>query len=110
MQSEKNYKCGNCGTIVEIIIPLAIPTWWTSKISYSHNTYFIIVTDDMHIISEWQKIFLYIDNPKFYFTELESALRYIETHPTYEILLITTTQFYSQITQQDSYKLFKNTF
>jgi hypothetical protein len=95
------------GTTVTITIPLSTPSWWRSQIPYTDNTIFFIVTDDMYIISEWQKIFLYIDNSKFYFTELESALKHIKQPITPEILLVTTNRFYNQITKENSYNIFK---
>ncbi|MCX8515043.1 MAG: HAMP domain-containing sensor histidine kinase [Burkholderiales bacterium] len=98
------------GTTVTITIPLSTPSWWRSQIPYTDNTIFFIVTDDMYIISEWQKIFLYIDNSKFYFTELEGALKYIKQTITPEILLVTTNRFYNQITKENSYNIFKNIY
>ncbi len=66
----------------------------------------------MYIISEWQKIFLYLDNSKFYFTELEGALKHIKQTITPEILLVTTNRFYNQITKENknSYNIFKNIY
>ena len=46
------------GTTVTVFIPISIPNWLCNQIKNNENTVFMVVTDDMKIVSEWQKIFL----------------------------------------------------